>query len=97
MKIINRSMLDEHMEKFPDSKAPLNAWLNELIQSDWTKPSDIKQSYPRASILKGRRVIFRIGGNKYRLVVKFNYEKGLGYIRFIGTHKEYDKINAEEI
>ncbi len=59
--------------------------------------SDVRELYNHASILKNNRVVFNIGGNKYRLIVEFNYKMRSGYIRFIGTHKEYDKINAEEI
>lgn len=60
-------------------------------------PADIKAQYRSASILKGGRVVFNICGNKYRLILKFDYEKGIGFVRFLGTHKEYDEINAEEV
>jgi mRNA interferase HigB len=69
----------------------------EAKRAEWKTPADIKVQYRSASILKGGRVVFNICGNKYRLIVKFDYEKGIGLVRFIGTHKEYDEINAEEV
>lgn len=63
----------------------------------WKNPGDIKQAYTTASILNGNRVVFNIKGNKYRLIVKINYDYQMVWIRFIGTHAEYDKINANEI
>ncbi|MFK7906680.1 MAG: type II toxin-antitoxin system HigB family toxin [Chitinophagales bacterium] len=65
--------------------------------SEWTSPNDIKRTYANASILKGSRVVFNIKGNSYRLVVKFNYQREWAFIRFIGTHSEYDNIDANTI
>ena len=64
---------------------------------DWAAPSDVKASYGDASILKNSRVVFNIGGNKFRLVVRINYPARIVFIRFVGTHKEYDDIDAETI
>jgi mRNA interferase HigB len=68
-----------------------------MVFTKWFSPNDVKQNYINASILKDSRVVFNIKGNSYRLIVKFNYEKQWAFIRFIGTHAEYDKINADTI
>ena len=75
----------------------LKTWYQVAMKSSWQSPADIKKSYANASIIKGNRVVFNIKGNDFRLVVKFNYEREWAFIRFIGTHSEYDKINVEEI
>jgi mRNA interferase HigB len=67
------------------------------MSSDWKSPNDVKQTYSTASILKNGRIIFNIKGNAYRLIVKFNFEKQWGFIKFIGTHSDYDKIDANTI
>ena len=97
MRIIARKKLREFGERFPDAKIPLDSWWAETKRANWNMPAEIKAHYNNVSILKGSRVVFNIGGNKYRLIVKFCYEKRIGYIRFLGTHEEYDKINAKEI
>jgi len=76
---------------------PLKAWLEEAKQANWQQPSDIKDQYRSASILKNRRVVFNIKGNDYRLVVALAYRAQLAYVKFIGTHEEYDTIDAETI
>ena len=75
----------------------MRAWFHEARIADWGTPADIKASYRNASILGNNRVVFNIGGNKYRLVVAVNYRARIVFIRFIGSHAEYDRINAEEI
>jgi len=80
-----------------DAKDPLDVWWHEAKKAKWKSWTDIKKRYRSASVLKGNRVVFNIGGNKYRLVVKINYSVQVVYIRFVGTHKEYDKIDAEAI
>jgi mRNA interferase HigB len=97
MRIIARPKLIAFGSRFPDAKAQLDAWWVEAKQAEWKTPADIKAQYRSASILKGGRVVFNICGNKYRLIVRFDYEKGIGFVRFLGTHKEYDQINAEEV
>jgi mRNA interferase HigB len=84
-------------EKFPDSKDYLETWYETVKGVEWKTPNDIKQFYATVSILKSLRVVFNIKGNDYRLVAKINYEKQWLFIRFIGTHKEYDKIDANNI
>lgn len=97
MRIIARPKLKAFADKHPGAKAPLDAWWAEARSAQWESPADIKASYRSASILKGGRVVFNIGGNKYRLIVKFDYKKGIGFVRFVGTHGEYDRIDAERV
>ncbi|GBE11124.1 hypothetical protein BMS3Abin12_01701 [bacterium BMS3Abin12] len=73
------------------------AWYREAVKADWSTPNEVKQQFGNASILKDGRVIFNIAGNKYRLVVWINYPYKVLYIRFIGTHKQYDQIDAQTI
>jgi len=81
----------------PDAKTELEAWHAEAKAADWATPAQIKAKYGNASILKGGRVVFNICGNRYRLVVCINYDFRTIYIRFVGTHKEYDKIDAQTV
>ena len=97
VRIIARKTLRDFWVKCGDSEQPLKAWFQEAKQAKWNNPNDIKAKYLSASILKHGRVVFNIGGGKYRLVVRVNYKYALVYIRFIGTHEKYDDINAEEI
>ncbi|MBL4614276.1 MAG: type II toxin-antitoxin system HigB family toxin [Magnetovibrio sp.] len=97
MRIIARSTLREFWLKHLDAEQPLRAWFLEANKADWATPADIKEQYGNASILEDNRVVFNIKGNTYRLVVKFNYPHRVGYIRFIGTHREYDKTNVGEV
>ena len=99
MRIIARKTLKEFWEQseYADSEQALKAWFDEASQAKWQTPNDIKAQYKNASILKDSRVVFNIHGNKYRLIVKINYDFGLIYIRFVGTHKQYDKIDANEV
>ena len=80
-----------------DAEQPLLAWYHEALRSSWRTPAEVKAKYRSASVLKNRRVVFNIAGNKYRLVVLTKYEFGIVYVRFIGTHKEYDTIVAETV
>jgi mRNA interferase HigB len=97
MRIIARKTLQEYWEKFPATKSNLEAWFAEAKGADWKTPQDVKDKYGSASILKNGRVVFNICGNNNRLVVWINYEFRTIYIRFVGTHKEYDAIDAETI
>ncbi len=97
MRILARPNLIAFGERFPDAKAQLDVWWAEARRAEWRMPPDIKAQYRNASILKGGRVVFNICGEKYRLIVKFDYEKGFGYVRFLGTHKAYDQIKGEEV
>jgi mRNA interferase HigB len=80
-----------------DAEEPLRAWFKEVEHATWTNPGEVKQSYASASILKSGRVVFNVGGNKYRLVVKVNYTARVVFVRFVGTHAEYDEVDVEVI
>ena len=97
MRIIAKKILREFWERYPDCKQQLKAWFQETDKAEWRNPKDIKREYPSASILADNRVVFNIKGNHYRLVVKINYDYQMVWIRFIGTHAEYDKIDATKI
>jgi mRNA interferase HigB len=90
-------VLREFWEKHPDSEEQLATWYKEATKADWMSPAEIKSEYAKASILKDKKVIFNICGNKYRLVVRINYPRKWIFILFIGTHIEYDKLNIEEL
>ena len=96
-RIIAKSTLKEFWEKHTDAEQYLKTWYDTAKTAKWSSPNEVKQTYISASILKNGRVVFNIKGNAYRLVVKFNFEKQWAFIRFIGTHPEYDKINADTI
>lgn len=95
MRIIARRALREFRVRHPDSEAPLKAWFAEAQTADWKNPQDVKRRYRHASFLADNRVVFNIGGNKYRLVVHVNYGFKIAYIKFVGTHAEYDRIDPE--
>ena len=97
MRIIAVGTLREFWKSHADAEQPLNSWYKEAIDTRWLEPNDIKQRYPSADILPDNRVVFNIKGNTYRLIVKIHYNTGIVYIRFVGTHAAYDKINAETI
>jgi len=96
-RIFSKSTLREYWELQPDSEQYLKTWYDTALSSEWKTPADIKMTYANASILKNSRMVFNIKGNSYRLVAKFNFEKQWIFIRFIGTHSEYDKIDANTI
>lgn len=97
MRIIAVKTLKLFWQKHNDAEQPLKAWYAEVKAANWRSPAGIKRFYRSASIPGNNRVVFNIKGNSYRLVTAVNYDFKIVYIRFIGTHKEYDKINAEEI
>lgn len=96
-RIFAKNTLREFWIKHPASEQYLKTWHDTAMGSEWKTPIDIKQTYASASILQDSRIVFNIKGNTYRMVTKFNFEKQWIFIRFIGTHKEYDKIDATTI
>ena len=90
-------MLREFWERHPNSAIPLQTWFHDVERSDWTEPADIKGVYRNASFLANNRVVFNIKGNHYRLVVLVVYQHSVVYIWFVGTHEEYDRIDASAI
>jgi len=97
MRIIAKRTLREFWSEYRDAEEPLLAWYREVEQEDWDTPAKVKEKYRNASIVGGNRVVFNIKGNDYRLVVKINYPYRVVYVRFVGTHAEYDRIEVEEI
>lgn len=97
MRIISIRKLKLFWNKHKDSEQSLKAWYAEIKKINWSSPEDIKKRYRTASILQNNRVVFNIKGNKYRLIVSVRYDFKIVYIRFIGTHKDYNKINALEV
>jgi len=96
-RIFAKSTLREYWEKHKASEQYLKTWYDTAMSSNWKTPNDVKLSYANASILKNGRIVFNIKGNSHRLIVKFNFEKKWAFIRFIGNHTEYDKIDANTI
>lgn len=80
-----------------DAREPTLAWYRHLVEADWSSPAQVKRDFPTASILKDGRAVFNIAGNKYRIVVWINYPYRVVYVRFIGTHAQYNKIDAQTI
>jgi len=97
LRVIAKKILRGFWEKHADSEQQLKAWYQEASNANWKEPNDIKIDYPSASILLDNRVVFNIKGNHYRLIVKINYGYQMVWIRFVGTHAEYNKINATTI
>ena len=99
MRIIAFRTLREFWEnpEYSDSEASLRSWYHDVKNSEWKNSNELKQNYKNASIVGEGRVVFNIKGNTYRLVVLINYEFQVIFIRFIGTHKQYDKINLKTI
>jgi len=97
VRVIAKKTLREFWEIHNDCEEQLKSWYSEMAKSEWLSFNELKEYYPSASILKGNRIVFNIKGNHYRLIVKFNLEFQICWIRFIGTHSEYDKIDANTI
>ena len=97
MRIVAKKTLRDFWNKHKDCEEQLKSWHNETSKTKWKNPNELKKDYPSASILENNRIVFNIKGNNYRLVVKINYEFQIMWIRFIGTHADYDKIDANKI
>jgi mRNA interferase HigB len=97
MRIIAKKALRDFWQLHPDAEGPLLAWYREVEKEDWDSPAKLKEKYRSASIVGNNRVVFNIKGNDYRLVVRINYYYRVVYVRFIGTHRDYDTINVEEV
>ena len=100
MRIIAKRTLRQFWEGHPRNRAakvPLEDWYAQTVTAEWSTPADVKQTYGDASILRSGRVVFNIGGNKYRLVAHINYFYKIVFVKFVGTHEEYDKIDAHTV
>ncbi|MCC5043763.1 MULTISPECIES: type II toxin-antitoxin system HigB family toxin [Xanthomonas] len=97
MRVIAIATLRDYWEANPPAEQPLKAWYDEAKAATWKSPQDIKNAYRNASIIANNRVVFNIKGNDYRLIVAVAYRVGIVYVKFIGTHAEYDQIDAATI
>lgn len=97
MRVIAKKALRDCWERHPDAEQALKAWYQDARQASWQSPQDIHQSYVTASIVAHNRAIFNIRGNRYRLVVAVNYAMGIVFIRFVGSHTDYDKIDVATV
>ena len=97
MHVYSKKVLRQFWEKHNDAEQQLKTWFKEVSQASWRNPNEIKTEYVKASILKNGRVVFNICGNSYRLIVDINYKNEWCFVRFIGTHSDYDKVDAEKI
>jgi mRNA interferase HigB len=99
MRVISRRRLREFWESpsGQGSEASLRAWFAEAARADWKSPHDIRRMYPTASVLKGGRVVFNISGNRFRLIVAIRYDIQVVFIRFVGSHRQYDDVDAGRI
>ena len=97
MRIIALKALREFWGKHASAEVPLRAWYAIASRAQWRSPADVKAAYRAASFVGGNRVVFNIKGNEFRLVVAVHYNRGLIYVRFVGTHQQYDRINAESV
>jgi mRNA interferase HigB len=97
MRVISRKTLKSFWEMHRRAEKPLRAWFHEAKLAHWKNYQEIKNDFPAADVIPGNRVVFDIKGNDYRIVIKIHYNTGVAFIRFVGTHAEYDHINAETI
>lgn len=97
MRIITKRTLQAFWERHPDADESLRIWYARVSKDDWERPTQVRERYANARMIGNQRLVFNIKGNHYRLVIEVNYQHRKVYIRFIGTHAQYDRINAEEV
>jgi mRNA interferase HigB len=97
LRVISKKILRDFWTRHPDCEQQLKSWYAEAEKATWKNPNEIKREYPSASILEDNRIVFNIRGNNYRLIIKINYYYQMTWIRFVGTHAKYDKIDASKI
>lgn len=97
MHVISRKALKEFWKEHPDAEDSLKAWFHEASAAQWANSAQVKEKYRSASIIGAERVVFNICGNKYRLAVRINYASKTLFVKFIGTHREYDRIDVENV
>ncbi len=97
MRIIAKRALRAFWRRPPRAEQPLKSWYAIAAKADWSSPADVKTAYRSASLVGNDRVVFNIGGNRYRLVVRFDYPHRIGFVRFVGTHAEYDAVDAARV
>lgn len=97
MRIIAMSALRHFWDKHPQAEVPLRSWYADAMRAEWKTPADVKAQFGNASIVGGNRVVFNIKGNDFRLVVAVVYRAGVLFVKFVGTHEEYDRINVATV
>lgn len=97
MRIIAVNTIKEYWEKYPNTEQSLKAWVQEIEQSSWESPQDLKLKYRNASIVTGKRVVFNINGNKFRLIVDIEFRLKIVFIVWFGSHSEYDQIDSKTV
>jgi mRNA interferase HigB len=99
MRVIAKSSLKKFWERpgCAEARGPLRSWYEEALMAKWRTPQDIKDQYGSASICGNNRVVFNVGGNKYRLVVEVQYQAGIVWVKFVGTHAQYDRVDVETV
>lgn len=97
MRVITKKVLREFWGRFPDAENALRAWYAEAEGAVWKRPLDIKERHANASIVADNRVVFNVCGNKYRLVAHIHYNTGFVYVRFVGTHADYSRIDVTTV
>lgn len=97
MHVLSRKALRDFWERVPEAEGALQAWFHEACAAAWKTSAELKARYGSASIISAERVVFNLGGNKYRLVARINYESSTLFVRFVGTHREYDRIDVETV
>jgi mRNA interferase HigB len=94
MRIIAQSNLTAYGRGHPDAEASLREWINRTRVADWKATSEVQAAFPKAKVLNGERVRFEVAGGKHRLIAAIDFEKGIAFVKFIGTHTEYDRVDA---
>ena len=97
MRIIAKRTLRVFWKIEPGAEQALKAWYAIAAKANWSSPTDVKTAYGNASIVGNDRIVFNIGGNRYRLIVRFDYRHRIGFVRFVGTHAEYDAVDASRV
>ena len=99
MRVISNKILKEFYSKpaYKDAKAPLESWYKSTVKATWNSPADIKRVYKHVSIIANNRAVFNVAGNKYRLIAGINYPAKIVFVKFVGTHKQYDKADAATV
>jgi mRNA interferase HigB len=97
MRIFNKSAVELYAKAYAPARDALRSWYAEATEAGWATPEHVKAQFPKASIIANNRVVFDIAGNRYRLIVSMNYKFQAAYIKFFGTHAEYDRIDASRV
>lgn len=97
MRIISTRTIKDFFQDHSNAEPTLMEWIRAVRKASWETPQELRNDYPSASILPENRVVFRLGGGNYRLITSIHYNRGIVFVRFIGTHSEYDKIDPKTI